>query len=35
VDELHGEERLAVLRHPGLVDLGDAGVVQAAQDLRL
>ena len=34
-DELHGEERLAVLRHAGLVDLGDAGVVQPAQDLRL
>jgi hypothetical protein len=29
-DELQGEERPAVLRHPGLVDLGDAGVVQAA-----
>ena len=34
-DELHGEERLAVLGQPGLVDLGDAGVVQPAEDLRL
>jgi hypothetical protein len=34
-DELHREERPAVLRHPRLVDLGDAGVVQAAEDLRL
>ena len=34
-DELHGEERLAVVGQPGLVDLGDAGVVQPAQDLRL
>ena len=34
-DELHGEERLAVLGHAGLVDLGDAGVVQPAEDLGL
>ena len=34
-DELHGEVGLAVLAHAGLVDLGDAGVVQPAQDLGL
>ena len=34
-DELHGEERLAVVGQAGLVDLGDAGVVQPAEDLGL
>ena len=34
-DELHGEERLAVVGEAGLVDLRDAGVVQPAQDLGL
>ena len=35
VDELHREERLAVLRHRGLEDLRNAGVAQAAEDLHL
>ena len=34
-DELHCEERLAVIGEAGLVDLRDAGVVQSAQDLGL
>ena len=34
-DELHGEERLAVVGQPGLVDLRDAGVMQPGQDLGL
>ena len=34
-DELHREERLAVVGEAGLVDLRDAGVVQPAQDLGL
>ena len=34
-DELHGEERLAVVGEAGLVDLRDAGVVQPGQDLGL
>ncbi len=34
-DELHGEERPAVFRQTCLVNLGDAGVVQAAEDLDL
>ena len=35
VDELHGEVGAAVVGHAGGVDLRDARVVQAAQDVRL
>ena len=34
-DELHREERLAVVGEAGLIDLRDAGVVQSGQDLGL
>src|SRR5262249_9030535 len=34
-DILHREKRLTILRYAGLVDLGNAGVMQAAEDLHL